>query len=152
MSKTSKRTSKRATNPRNRMPLILGATAIVAIAAITAILTLNTSNRSALTTITVADLRQAHAEGDITLLDVREPWEYEQGHVEGAVLMPLIYDTAKQALDAGLDKDEPVYVFCRTGNRSTVASQALVDAGFTDVRNVAGGIVDWVAAGYPVVN
>lgn len=152
MAKSSKRTTKGAPNAANRMPLILGATTVIAIAVIAAMLGTNTSGGPALTTITVADLRQAHQQGDITLLDVREPWEYEQGHVEGAILMPLIHDTAQQALAAGLEKDEPVYVFCRTGNRSTVASQALVDAGFTDVRNVAGGIVDWLAAGYPTVN
>jgi rhodanese-related sulfurtransferase len=47
-------------------------------------------------------------------------------------------------------KDQPVYVVCRSGNRSLVAARTLVEAGFTDVRNVEGGMIAWAAAGFPV--
>jgi rhodanese-related sulfurtransferase len=78
---------------------------------------------------------------------VREPHEYQAGHVEGAELMPLARTVA---LAADLPKDEPVYVICRSGNRSLQASRALVEAGFQDVRNVDGGMIAWEAAGLPV--
>ena len=64
--------------------------------------------------------------------------------------MPLAR-TVAMALEAGLPKDEPVYVFCRSGNRSLQAAQALVAAGYEDVRNVDGGILAWTATGLPVV-
>lgn len=105
----------------------------------------------ALTTVTVRDLFAAIGQDPApVVLDVREPHEYAAGHVEGALLMPLAR-TVELALAAGVPKDEPVYVFCRTGNRSLQAAQALVAAGYQDVRNVDGGIVAWTSAGLPVV-
>jgi len=149
----AKKASKTSASTGSRLPLIIGVTSVLTVAVVALVLTLsNTASGEALTTISVADLRRAQQQGEITLLDVREAWEYEQGHVEGAILMPLIYDTAQQALEAGLDLNEPVYVFCRSGNRSLQASADLVAAGFTDVRNVAGGIIDWNAAGFPLTN
>lgn len=141
-----------ATSKANRWPLMIGvigaATAIVATLLVT---TFSQASGEPLTTISVQQLHEDNSNGDIVLLDVREPWEYEQGHVENAVLMPLIYGTAQLAVDAGLNKDVPVYVFCRSGNRSMQASRALVDAGFTDVRNVDGGVIAWTEAGLPLV-
>ncbi|MDR9392396.1 MAG: rhodanese-like domain-containing protein [Trueperaceae bacterium] len=147
------RTSSQPKAASSRMPLLIGvigaATAIVATLLVT---TFGGASGEPLTTLSVHDLRDALQEGDPVVLDVREPWEYEQGHVEGARLMPLIQNTAAAAERANLDKDAPVYVICRTGSRSMQASRDLVEAGFTDVRNVAGGITEWAAAGYDVVN
>ncbi len=147
--------SKPAKNARSnsRLPVLIGilgaTTAIVATLLVT---TFGQASGEPLTTISVQQLHNDNTNGDIVLLDVREPWEYEQGHVENAVLMPLIYGTAQLATEAGLDKNEPVYVFCRSGNRSMQASRALVNAGFTDVRNVDGGIIAWTEAGLPLVD
>lgn len=100
----------------------------------------------ALTHVSVQQLHEA-AQAGALVLDVREPSEYAEGHVEGSVLVPL----ATVAARAGeFPKDEPVYVFCRSGNRSLQAAQTLVAAGFADVRNVEGGIVAWTAARLPV--
>ena len=142
-----------AASSSTRWPLLIGivgaATAIVATLVVT---TFGGASGTPLTTISVHDLDAALQDGDPIVLDVREPWEYEQGHVESARLMPLIRNTAAAAERANLPKDEPVYVICRTGSRSMQASRDLVEAGFTDVRNVAGGITEWAAAGYDVVN
>lgn len=130
-----------------RLLAVVGAAALLAVVGFA----LTRGSDAALTTVSVRDLQAALAQSPApTLLDVREPHEYEAGHVEGALLMPL-QRTVELALAAGLPKDEPVYVFCRTGNRSLQAAQALVAAGFEDVRNVDGGIVAWTAAGLPVV-
>jgi rhodanese-related sulfurtransferase len=99
-----------------------------------------------LSNVTVQDLHAAAAAGAL-VLDVREPFEFEAGHVAGSVLVPL----ATVGVRAGeFDKEQPVYVFCRSGNRSLAAAQTLVDAGYRDVRNVQGGIIAWQAAGLPV--
>lgn len=102
---------------------------------------------AALTNVSVQQLHEAAQQGAL-VLDVREPHEYAEGHVEGSVLVPL----ATVAARAGeFPKDRPVYVFCRSGNRSLVAARTLAEAGFSDVRNVEGGILAWNAARLPVV-
>jgi rhodanese-related sulfurtransferase len=81
------------------------------------------------------------------IVDVREPWEYAEGHVPGAILIPLGQLAAR--VDE-LPGEEPIYVICRSGNRSVTASTLLIEAGKRDVRNVAGGMLAWQAAGYAV--
>lgn len=88
------------------------------------------------------------SEPDRIVLDVREPFEFAAGHVPGSLLIPL----GQLSAQAGqLPKDAPVYVMCRSGNRSVTASNILAEMGFTDVRNVRGGILAWQAAGYPTL-
>jgi rhodanese-related sulfurtransferase/rubrerythrin len=78
-----------------------------------------------------------HREGDYTLLDVRQPGEYEDSHLPGAKLMPLpeLSDTYKE-----LDPEKPTIVHCAVGGRSRVAAQMLSGWGFKEVYNLAGGI------------
>ena len=86
---------------------------------------------------------------DAQIVDVREPEEWaETGVPEGAVLIPL-GDLESQAA-AELAADQPVYVICRSGNRSQTGSDILVGLGFTQVYNVDGGITAWLDAGLPV--
>ena len=99
-----------------------------------------------ITTVSVQDMHAAVSQGAL-VLDVREPYEFDEGHVAGTVLVPL----ATVAARAGeFDKDAPVYVFCRSGNRSLVAAQTLVEAGYGDVRNVDGGMIAWASARLPI--
>ena len=99
-----------------------------------------------ITTVSVQDMHAAVGQGAL-VLDVREPYEFDEGHVAGTVLVPL----ATVAARAGeFDKNAPVYVFCRSGNRSLVAAQTLVEAGYSDVRNVGGGMIAWASARLPV--
>lgn len=97
-------------------------------------------------TVTVSDLKAA-ADAGAYVLDVRTPAEFAEGHISGAVNLPL---DEVQARAAEVPADRPVYVICRSGNRSAQASTLLRAAG-KDVRNVAGGMTDWAAAGYPSV-
>lgn len=93
------------------------------------------------------DVHEAAARlaGGAFLLDVREPFEWERVHIDGAVLAPLT-DLALDQVPA----DRPVLVVCRSGNRSAYATEALRAAG-RDAVNVAGGILAWHRAGLPVV-
>lgn len=131
------------------LPWLLAA-AVVAVAA-GLLLVRGTASAESLTTIDVAALHVAMNDAtendEVTLVDVREPYEYAEGHVPGALSMPL---GQVVALAADLPKDRPLYVICRSGNRSLQAAEALVEAGFHDVRNVGGGMISWQAAGYPV--
>ncbi len=140
----SKRSTRTPNDAPSRLPWFLGGGALVVLVAVA--LFAFGGSAPGLSTVTVADLDAALDRG-ATVIDVREPYEFDAGHVEGALLMPLS-DTVRLASD--LPKDEPVYVICRSGNRSLAASQALVDAGFDDVRNVDGGMIAWQASGRPI--
>ena len=79
---------------------------------------------------------------EVLILDVREQHEYDSGHIPGAVLLPvgtITEDTATAVID---DLDTVVLVYCRSGNRSKTASQALVDLGYTNIYEF-GGINTW---------
>ena len=88
-------------------------------------------------------------EGEIVVIDVRTPGEFANGHVPGAVNVPL--DTLDPNADrfASHDKDTPVYFICQSGGRSARAADQMAKAGFTAV-NVLGGTGTWVAEGRPV--
>ena len=77
---------------------------------------------------------------DIDLVDVREPFEWEIGHVPGARLVPL--GTIQDSLGT-FDRSREVALYCKGGVRSLKAASALLDAGFTRVLNVEGGILRW---------
>jgi len=81
-----------------------------------------------------------HPEGAYTLLDVRQPGEYEGEHIPGAKLVPLpaLKDGLKQ-----LDSHKPVLVYCAVGGRSLAAAQLLSGFGFREVYNLQGGIKAW---------
>lgn len=96
--------------------------------------------------ITVDDLAVLLA-GGVRLVDVRNPDEYEAGHVPGAVSVPL--STVPENLAAFTD-DSAVYVICKVGGRSMSACAYLVDHGL-DVVNVAGGTDGWILSGRDVV-
>lgn len=80
-------------------------------------------------------------------VDVRTPEEYAAGHAYRAVNIPL--DTLSKDL-VRLEKNEPVYLICRTDNRSRQAAKILTDAGFGQVVVVTGGTDAWQAAGLPM--
>jgi len=79
---------------------------------------------------------------EVLILDVREQSEYDEAHIPGAVLLPLGTISEKTAADVIPQKDSAVLVYCRSGNRSKKASQALADLGYTNIYEF-GGIMDW---------
>jgi adenylyltransferase/sulfurtransferase len=99
------------------------------------------------TGVRVSEIQPAHlaerlAHGDeIDVIDVREPFEWEIGHIPGARLVPLDRIAAEIPR---LDKRRETIVYCKVGARSMYAAQQLADAGIADVRNLAGGILRWI--------
>jgi rhodanese-related sulfurtransferase len=81
---------------------------------------------------------------DFVLIDVREPYEHQEFNV-GGQLIPLA--TLPSYLDSLAEhKDKEIIIYCRSGNRSGIAKQLMERAGFTKVRNLLGGMLDWVDA------
>jgi rhodanese-related sulfurtransferase len=84
---------------------------------------------------------------DLVLLDVRTPGEYEyDGRIDGSQLIPL--SILATSLDQ-LPKDKPIVCICRSGNRSHTACEHLSVNGFSDIYNLAGGMMGWRRAGLP---
>lgn len=79
---------------------------------------------------------------EVIVLDVREQSEFDAGHIPEAVLLPVGTITEATAAAVIPEKDSVVLVYCRSGNRSKTASQALVDLGYTNVFEF-GGINAW---------
>lgn len=85
----------------------------------------------------------------VVTLDVRTPAEYAGGHLAGARNIDV--ESADFATQLGqLDPKATYAVYCHSGNRSKVAMQKMTDAGFTSVKDLAGGIAAWQQAGLPV--
>ena len=81
--------------------------------------------------------------GDVQLVDVRQPHEWEAGHIAEATHIELTELPAK--VDS-LDRTRAVVLVCRSGGRSAMATTALSQAGF-DAHNMVGGMLDWTANG-----
>lgn len=82
-------------------------------------------------------------EKDVQLVDVRTPREYNLGHIKNALnidyLNPSLFKTSFEKLD----KDKPLYIYCRSGNRSQKAARILVDMGFNKIYDLKGGYLIW---------
>ena len=99
-------------------------------------------NESSYQQITQEAAKEMMDTQEVVILDVREQHEYDSGHNPGAVLLPvgtITEDTAAAVID---NLDTVVLVYCRSGNRSKTALQALADLGYTNVYEF-GGINDW---------
>lgn len=89
---------------------------------------------------------------DPLILDVRTPREYRAAHIPNAQLLPVqTFRREIATLQRRVDRDQPIFVYCQTGNRSTVAARMLIDAGFTRVVNLRRGIVEWAREQRPIV-
>ena len=80
-------------------------------------------------------------ETDFIIIDARTEEEFNEGHIEGAILIPE-YEIGERAEKELSNKDQLILVYCRSGRRSKIASQALADLGYTNVKEF-GGIIDW---------
>ena len=94
--------------------------------------------------ITVHQLKDVLAQGEALVVDVREPWEFAEGHVPGARPVPM---SQAPTLVGTLPTDQPVYLVCAVGARSGQVAAWLGQQGY-DTVNVDGGTQEWVTAGY----
>ena len=103
-------------------------------------------------TIHAQELARRSAQGDIHLIDVRTPMEFQAVHAVSARNIPLDQLDPEKVMQGRTGAaDQTVYVICKGGTRGGKAQQKFADAGFGGVVNVKGGTDAWVAAGLPVV-
>lgn len=86
---------------------------------------------------------------DCLVLDVREPDEYAKGHIDGARLYTL-NRLVERLYELEAHKEQPVVVVCQSGTRSPEACKTLIKNGFTQVFNLAGGMMEWEDSKLPV--
>ena len=89
---------------------------------------------------------ELHAAGEVQLVDVREPYEHDAGHVAGAAHIEFAQLSDRAA---SISRESPVVFYCRSGGRSAVATQAFRASGY-DARNMSGGLLAWAERGLPI--
>ena len=108
------------------------------------------SGNSGYGNVDVGEARDLIAEkADLVILDVRTVSEYESGHLEGSINIPVEVLSGRLS---ELNPDDELLVYCRTGNRSTTAVGILRENGYDQIYHMDGGIVAWNSAGFPTVS
>jgi len=125
------------------------ALAVAAIASVGLLAGCSSSNE-AIKKVNPVEFSEVIAQPGVIILDVRTPEEFNAGHIENAININVA-DSNFSSEVSKLDKDATVAVYCRSANRSGVATKEMAELGFTDMYDMQGGIIDWEAAGGPVV-
>lgn len=122
----------------------------------------NPSDLVARAKATITECSVSHAEDCLDsmtlIIDIREPAEYQRGHIPGALLLPrglLEFDIHRCVDQHRRDvevahEDQPIVLYCGTGGRSALAAKTVEDLGYRNVKSMAGGIVAWAQAGLPI--
>lgn len=87
---------------------------------------------------------------DFIIVDIRTPEEFDDGHIQDAVLIDFRADSFETEMDK-LDKDRAYLIYCRTGNRTSQSFEILTKLRFTKVYHLADGITGWLADGFTVL-
>ncbi len=126
--------------------LVAGALGVVAVIAIGLVLLLGSG--SAVRNISVADLRAELAHKDFTLLNVKTPYI---GEISGTDLYIPYTELSARASELPANKAAKIVVYCRSGAESAIASQTLLNLGYTNIENLDGGMNAWTASGRSLV-
>lgn len=102
------------------------------------------------TNMNVSEFSKKITESGVVILDVRTPSEFAEGYIEGAQNIDFQSGNFENEI-AALDKNVTYAVYCRSGNRSGQAAKIMHDAGFHDVYNLDGGVIDWTSEGMLLV-
>lgn len=113
-------------------------------------LMLNTLYAHSVPTISVGELQKGLSKEAPILLDAREAKEFNISHIKGAKYVGYDYFKIERLKD--IPKNKAIVVYCSVGYRSEKIAEKLKKAGYTDVKNLYGGIFEWVNSGYEVVD
>jgi len=98
----------------------------------------------------VSEFSKKITESGVVILDVRTPGEFAEGYIDGAHNIDFQSGNFENEI-ATLDKNATFAVYCRSGNRSGQAAKIMHDAGFHNVYNLEGGVIDWANEGMMLV-
>jgi rhodanese-related sulfurtransferase len=80
---------------------------------------------------------------NVQLFDVRTPEEFDQGHIEGAINIDFKNEKKFNSYFRDLNKNKPVFLYCRSGNRSKKSAKILLDMGYSEIYDLKGGFIEW---------
>jgi len=106
----------------------------------------NKQNKVMFQNLTPDEFEKGIVQADAIIIDVRTPVEYNEGHIKNAKLIDISGSDFESQIEK-LDKSKAYYVYCRSGGRSSSASQIMIEKGFTKVYNLRGGIIAWANSG-----
>lgn len=112
---------------------------------------LNKYNHKKVPYIAVAELKNLQQKNKVVILDSRELDEFKVSHIEGAILVGYNHFRLSSLPD-NVDKKTPIVVYCTLGVRSEVIANQLIENGYTDVKNLYGGISEWKNKDYIVID
>ena len=102
--------------------------------------------KSRIREVTPAQVREMRARGESAVyLDVREPNEWNLGHLPGAMHIPR--GTLETKIEAVVPRDRKVVIYCASGNRSALAAETMQQMGYQDVTSMSGGFTGWAQSG-----
>ncbi|HEY9221374.1 MAG TPA: rhodanese-like domain-containing protein [Lutibacter sp.] len=99
------------------------------------------SQSDAIKVLTPTEFKEKSA--NQTIIDIRTPQEFSEGHIEGAININYFDDNFLDQI-AKYDKNQPIFIYCRSGNRTTSASKKAADFGFKEIYDLEGGILYWI--------
>ena len=105
----------------------------------------NSQQNNGVSLITANELKSVLDTKTVQLVDVRTPEEFSSGNIDKAININYFSDSFKADITA-LDKDKPVYLYCRSGNRSAKAARILQQLGYSKLYDLQGGIIAWERA------
>ncbi|TPN83394.1 rhodanese-like domain-containing protein [Aquimarina algicola] len=89
------------------------------------------------------DFKSSIAQKNVQLIDVRTPKEYRSGHIFNALNIDVLKSSTFRMNAKELNKEEPIYLYCRSGNRSQKAAKILLELGFDQIYDLKGGYMAW---------
>lgn len=89
------------------------------------------------------ELKEAVTQRNVQLIDIRTPNEFSSGHIENAVNVDFFNQNNFKATFTKLDKKKPLYIYCRSGKRSSRAAKQLTGLGFEKIYDLKGGYMKW---------
>lgn len=124
---------------------------IVIVLAVVAAWVINANRKQNFKSVSVADFAELIKDtANVQLLDVRTSDEYNEGHIDGALLIDFYSALFMDLATMKLSKEKPVAIYCRSGRRSASAANKLAEQGY-DVINLDGGIMAWKQSKKPIV-
>lgn len=117
---------------------------------ITLIFSCNIINDKSINQINSDDLVEFIQINDAILVDVRTEDEYNTGYIENSINIDYLSDIFDYNIEK-LDKNTPIILYCRSGNRSNLSAEKLSKKGFREIYNLKGGILDWIELGNNIV-
>ncbi len=109
-----------------------------------------TAKKEVIETVSAVEFKKLMTAGNAQLVDVRTPEEFEAGYITNAKLINIKDDNFNTTLSKTLNKDQPVFVYCKAGGRSNRAAEQLKELGFTKVYNLDGGFDSWKEQGLEI--